>query len=220
MPISAGWKDGYYGEWWASIFAPQFMTPAQQTAFITKPDWTDPAIAKALGYMKELWQKGYMTPTAPGLTLFPQAINNFHAGKAAMVLSLSANNATSPSTRRWATTSARSSRRCCQPPLSAPEMEAEGGVAWSITKWSKDPKAAYQFLSFLAEASSQNTAFKLSAFVPNNVNATTSTNSEAGSRSSSGSPTSPSSRVSSTSASWRMSSPPTTRSSRRSSADP
>ena len=64
--------------------------------------------------------------------------------------------------------------------LSSPEMESEGGVAWSITKWSKDPKAAYQFLSFLAQASSQNTAFKLSAFVPNNVNATTSTNSQAG----------------------------------------
>jgi multiple sugar transport system substrate-binding protein len=181
VPISAGWKDGYYGEWWASIFAPQFMTSAQQTAFIAKPDWTNPAIAKALGYMKELWTKGYMTPTAPGLTLFPQAINNFHAGKAAMVLSLSANNA---NFSEYA--SMGDNLGTFLPPvlpgsrLSAPEMESEGGVAWSITKWSKDPKAAYQFLSFLAQASSQNTAFKLSAFVPNNVNATTSTNSQAG----------------------------------------
>lgn len=181
IPISAGWKDGYYGEWWASIFAPQFMTPQQQSTFIAHPNWTIAPIAKALGYMHELWQKGYMTPQAPGLTLFPQAINNFHAGKAAMVLSLSANNA---NFSEYA--SMGQNLGAFLPPvlpgsnLTSPELEAEGGVAWSITKWSSDPKAAYQFISFLAQASSQNTAFKLSAFVPNTSGASTNTTSQAG----------------------------------------
>jgi ABC-type glycerol-3-phosphate transport system substrate-binding protein len=181
IPISAGWKDGYYGEWWASIFAPQFMTPAQQDNFIAHPDWTISPITKALTYMRELWQKGYMTPQAPGLTLFPQAINNFHAGKAAMVLSLSANNANFSEYG-----SMGSNLGAFLPPVlpgsneTSPEMEAEGGVAWSITKWSSDPKAAYQFISFLAQASSQDTAFKLSAFVPNTSSATTTTTSQAG----------------------------------------
>ncbi len=181
VPISAGWKDGYYGEWWASIFAPQFMTAQQQTAFIAHPNWSDPSIIKALGYMKELWQKGYMTPQAPGLTLFPQAINNFHAGKAAMVLSLSANNA---NFSEYA--SMGNNLGTFLPPvlpgsmLSSPELEAEGGVAWSITKWCSDPKAAFQFISFLAQASSQDTAFKISAFVPNSSGATTNTKSQAG----------------------------------------
>jgi raffinose/stachyose/melibiose transport system substrate-binding protein len=181
IPISAGWKDGYYGEWWASIFAPQFMTAAQQQTFISHPDWTIPPIAKALTYMKELWQKGYMTPQAPGLTLFPQAIDNFHSGKAAIVLSLSANNA---NFSEYA--SMGSNLGAFLPPvlpgsnLTQPEPEAEGGVAWSITKWTPNPTAAYQFISYLAQASSQDTAFKINAFVPNNSGATTSTTSQAG----------------------------------------
>src|SRR5262249_19129839 len=100
---------------------------------------------------------------------------------AAMVLSLSANNA---NFSEYA--SMGSNLGAFLPPVlpgsneSSPEMEAEGGVAWSIPKWCSDPKAAFQFISFLAQSRSQDTAFKLSAFVPNTSSATTNTTSQAG----------------------------------------
>src|SRR5579884_3076275 len=181
VPISAGWKDGYYAEWWASALAPQLMTPSQQATFIRHPDWTSAPITRALTLMLQLSQAGYMTPDALGLTLFPQAIDNFHAGKAAMVLSLSANNANFSEYK-----SMGSKLGAFRAPVipgshfSSPRLEEEGGIAWSITKWSKYPKQAYQFISFLATAQSQNKAFQLSAFVPNNLLAKPVTNSAAG----------------------------------------
>jgi raffinose/stachyose/melibiose transport system substrate-binding protein len=168
VPISAGWKDGYYGEWWASVFAPQFMTAAQQTAFIRHPNWTSKPVTTSLSYMDQLSKDGYMTPNALGLTLFPQAIDNFHAGKAAMVLALSANNA---NFSEFA--SMGNKLGAFLPPVlpgtmsKEPRMEAEGGVSWGITKWSPHAAAALQFLKFLVQANSQATAFKLSAMVPN-----------------------------------------------------
>lgn len=181
VPISAGWKDGYYAEWWTSVFAPQFMTPSEQAAFIRHPNWASKPITTALGYMRQLSQAGYMTPSALGLTLFPQAVDNFHAGKGAIILSLSANNANFSEYK-----SLGAKLGTFRPPVlpgshfASPQMEAEGGLSWSITKWSPHPAQAYAFISFLAQADSQNTAFKLSAFVPNNLQSNPTTTSAAG----------------------------------------
>jgi ABC-type glycerol-3-phosphate transport system substrate-binding protein len=170
VPISAGWKDGYYAEWFASVWAPQLMTPSQQVAFIGHPQWNSKPVETALSYMRKLSQDGYMTPGALGLTLFPQAVDNFHAGKAAMFIGLSANNA---NFSEFA--SMGSNLGTFLPPVlpdalvKQPQMEAEGGVSWAITKWSPHAAQALQFIKFLATQSSQATAFKASAFVPNDA---------------------------------------------------
>ena len=46
-PITAGWKDGYYAEWWVDVLSAQYMTPAQLASAGVKPNWQSPAIAKA-----------------------------------------------------------------------------------------------------------------------------------------------------------------------------
>ena len=39
-------------------------------------------------------------------------------------------------------------------------------ASWGITKWSKHPKEAYEFISYLADAKNQDSSFKLTGAVP------------------------------------------------------
>jgi multiple sugar transport system substrate-binding protein len=168
VPIAAGWKDGYYGEWWASAIAGQFMSAAQQTDFIRNPTWTIKPLTTAFDYMLQLSKAGYMTPHAEGIGLLPQAQNLFAAGKAAIFLGATGSGFTFPGLKSHLGV-------FLSPPmpgslLSQPALSSNGGFSWTITKWSPHAAAAYSFISFVAQASSQNTANEEGALVPNNVN--------------------------------------------------
>src|SRR5581483_8323738 len=48
VPIVAGFKDGYYAEWWTATLATQLMTPKEAAASLANPNWSSPAVVKGL----------------------------------------------------------------------------------------------------------------------------------------------------------------------------
>jgi ABC-type glycerol-3-phosphate transport system substrate-binding protein len=171
VPIVAGFKDGYYAEWWTDVLSLQYMTRPQLEASYAKPSWTTPAIKKALGLLVDLYKKGYMTPNAEAVPLFPDTVNNFGAGKGAIFLGLSANNANYSEFRK---DKVSPSLGAFLPPLvpgsklKSPQFDFGPGLSWTITRWSKNPTQAYDYLSWLSSAKSQEQIFKLSGTFPNN----------------------------------------------------
>lgn len=173
IPVVAGFKDGFYAEWWADVFASQFLPQATRQHYLGYPTWTNPSIAKGLSYLVQLDKDGYMTPNANGINLFPDTVNNFGAQKGAIFLGLAANNA------NWAQfatfpVAKHDNLGAFLPPVlpgsqfTKPEFDFGPGLAWSIAKWSSHPQQAMEYLSFLASASAQDTLFKLSGSLPNN----------------------------------------------------
>jgi ABC-type glycerol-3-phosphate transport system substrate-binding protein len=184
-PINAGWKDGYLGEWWIDVLSANYMTPAELVASGPKPNWQSPAIVKAFGLLQQLVDKGYMTKNAEAIPLFPDAINNFGAGKAAFMVGLAANNA------NWSEFSKDAIGKnlgAMLPPL-APnslmkqqEFDYGPAISWSITKWSKNADPAYKYFSFLATPAAQVMVYKGSGAFPNNSQAKVSTTNPVGNK--------------------------------------
>ncbi len=183
-PINAGWKDGYLGEWWVDVLSANYMTPAELVASGSKPNWESPAIQKAFGLLQDLVDKGYMTKNAEAIPLFPDAINNFGAGKAAFMVGLAANNA------NWSEFSkdaiGTKNLGAMLPPL-APnslmkqqEFDYGPAISWSIAKWSKNADAAYKYLSYLGTTQAQVMVYKGSGAFPNNSQAKVSTTNPVG----------------------------------------
>ena len=174
MPITAGWKDGYYAEWWVDVLAQQYMTPAQLASSGVNPNWQAPWIAKSFARLLELSNKGYMTPNAEAIPLFPDVVNNFGAGKGAIFMGLAANNA---NYSEFAKAKIGKDLGAFLPPLLPDAITKKQafdygpGLSWSIAKWSKNPDAAYKFLTFLGSPKAQAMVFKSAGTVPNNITA-------------------------------------------------
>ena len=182
-PINAGWKDGYLGEWWVDVLSANYMTPAELVASGAKPNWKSPAITKAFGLLQQLVDKGYMTKNAEAIPLFPDAINNFGAGKAAFMVGLAANNA------NWSEFSKDAIGKdlgAMLPPLAPNSLMKQQqfdygpALSWSITKWSKNPDAAYKYFSFLATPAAQVMTYNGAGSFPNNSRAKVSTTNPVG----------------------------------------
>lgn len=170
VPIVAGFKDGYYAEWFGDLFAAQFMTPSDVDKFTANPQWTTAAMVKALTYMTTLYKQGYMTPNAEGINLFPDTVNNFGAGKGAMYVGLGSGQL------QTFQKSLGTANVGVFPAPALPGSRYKPGqwydygpnLAWSITRWSAHPAEAYQYIAFLGSASSMNTAYTLNGTLPNN----------------------------------------------------
>ena len=151
------------------MLSANYMTPAELVASGVKPNWKSPAITKAFGLLQQLVDKGYMTKNAEAIPLFPDAINNFGAGKAAFMVGLAANNA------NWSEFSKDAIGKnlgAMLPPLAPDalmkqqEFDYGPALSWSITKWSKNPDAAYKYFSFLATPAAQVMIYKGSGILP------------------------------------------------------
>ena len=70
VPMAAGFKDGYYAEWWFGSFGPQFLTRAQLDEFTQRPKWNNAAMQKSFQYLLDFKERGCMTPNAEGRPLF------------------------------------------------------------------------------------------------------------------------------------------------------
>jgi ABC-type glycerol-3-phosphate transport system substrate-binding protein len=171
VPISAGFKEGYYAEWWVDVLSMQLMTPSELAQNYSKPNWESPAISKAWSLLLDLVKKGYMTPNAEALPLFPDTVNNFGAGKAAIILALSANNANYSEFRKDRVSP---NLGAFLPPLvpgakiKKQVFDFGPGLSWIVSSWSKHSKEAYDYLTYLGQPKTQETIFKLSGTFPNN----------------------------------------------------
>jgi len=170
VPVASGWKDGYYAEWWLDVTAAQYQTPAELANY-AKTNWQSPAFAKAWNLLIDLRKRGYTTPNDEAIPLFPDTVDSFGAGKAAIFLGLSAS---AINYSQFAKTAVGPDLGAFVAPLvpnskwKSQKYDFFPSASWAITKWTKHPNEAYDFISYLANARSQEALFRSAGSIPNN----------------------------------------------------
>lgn len=170
-PIVAGFKDGYLGEDYLGHFAAMLMTDDQLRSFGGNPNWTQPAFIKAWGFLRQLYTSGCFTPKSEGITLFPQAADQFGAGKGAMFYGLGSDTANFAQYKPtlgsdlgvWRGPTVPGSQFETAPADFAPNL------AWGVTRWSKQADLAYAWISFVTSKTAQEKGFETLGSLPNNV---------------------------------------------------
>jgi multiple sugar transport system substrate-binding protein len=173
VPISAGFKDGGLLELLLMAFSPQYQTEDEQANLITDPNYDSPALHKTLDLMKELYDRKCFTPHSEAINLFPDAANNFKAGKAAIMLGFEG------SDLHWAqwreTKWGKDGLGVFLPPLVPDSNLSEPGISYgasggyAIAKWSPNPQAAYDYLMYLGSPEVQKKLFDEAGALPSNI---------------------------------------------------
>ncbi len=87
IPMSAGLKDGFWGDWYFTCVQPQNLnTPAEVVdLFVGKSSWLDPKNYEGWTRLEELWKAGFLNDDMNSIDLYP-GVELFGAGKAATTM--------------------------------------------------------------------------------------------------------------------------------------
>ncbi|MGN6300189.1 MAG: ABC transporter substrate-binding protein [Angustibacter sp.] len=165
-PIGMGNKDGYFGAWFFSNFGKQNLdsTDELKQAIIGKADITDPKYTGLYEPMHQLKQNGCLNDDIASLTL-DQGMAKFGSGKAAMAWGtdgivnswakqLGADKVGITPTPKWGTGK-----------LADVYNTTQSSSAF-ITSWSKNKKAAAQFLAWLHEPANLTSWYEATGIFP------------------------------------------------------
>jgi ABC-type glycerol-3-phosphate transport system substrate-binding protein len=165
-PIGMGNKDGYFGAWFFSNFGKQNLdsTDELKQAIIGKADITDPKYTGLYEPMHQLKQNGCLNDDIASLTL-DQGMAKFGSGKAAMAWGtdgivnswakqLGADKVGITPTPKWGTGK-----------LADVYNTTQSSSAF-ITSWSKNKKAAAQFLAWLHEPANLTSWYQATGIFP------------------------------------------------------
>jgi len=183
VPIAAGFKDGHYAVWLLEQFMSQYQTDAERAKSLTAPDWRSPAARKGLERIAELQRRGCFTPGSKDIALFPDAVDDFEAGKGAIFLGLVA---TAANWSEFADAAADRDIAPMKTPLvpgsrwQEPRLDFGPGLAWIVTRWSDHQEAADDYLSFISGAASQKSMFDRVGTFPNRSDTKARTDDRAG----------------------------------------
>lgn len=85
IPIVAGLKDGFWGEWYMGHgLGPNLDSPAEALQlFIGELDWREPKYHEHWTKLEQLWKAGYINEDMNSIDLYP-GMDYFGAGKGAM----------------------------------------------------------------------------------------------------------------------------------------
>jgi raffinose/stachyose/melibiose transport system substrate-binding protein len=85
IPIVAGLKDGFWGEWWMGHAGDQNLdSPADAiNLFIGDLDWREPKYYEHWARLEELWRAGFINDDMNSIDLYP-GLELYGAGKGAM----------------------------------------------------------------------------------------------------------------------------------------
>jgi multiple sugar transport system substrate-binding protein len=176
VPFSGGFKDGGLGELLIANFATQYIPDDEMDAFVANPDWTDPSVGKGFDVLRDLYDRGCFTPGSEGINLFPDVVNNFKAGKAAMTLGFTGSDV------HWKLFRETSFGKDDDlgvmlyplvPDSLWDEQRLQFGPAgsYAMTKWTKDPATAYDYMKFFTNKANAERLFLEAGSVPLNVDA-------------------------------------------------
>jgi ABC-type glycerol-3-phosphate transport system substrate-binding protein len=170
-PIAAGWQDGFYYDWFQFILLNQTVSkdelaqmtrgelPFDSVGFLKAEEYfaelvdrdcfNDDAIGAPLGEVSGIWESGaaaiqlvYFPSSAWAETLGEEGVGFF------LLPELDDN--------RWG---------------AYPTTDAGPNGGWAITSWSKNPDAAWRYISFLLSAESQTIYASFGGSAPNHVKA-------------------------------------------------
>jgi raffinose/stachyose/melibiose transport system substrate-binding protein len=150
-PIGGGNKDGYFGAWFFSNFGKQQLddTGALKQAITGEQDIAGPKFMGFYGALETLQKNGCFNDDIASLTL-DQGMSKFASGKAAMAWG------TDGIVNSWAVKLGANTVGVARTPvwgkgkLATVHNTTQSSTAF-ITSWSKHPRAAAQFLTWLHE---------------------------------------------------------------------
>lgn len=165
-PIGMGNKDGYFGAWFFSNFGKQRLNSVDELkqAVIGKSDITDPKYTGFYEAMYQLKQQNCLNSDIASLTL-DQGMAKFAQGQAAMAWG------TDGIVNNWARTLGVSKVGVVKTPiwgngkLASVYNTTQSSSAF-ITSWSKHPRAAAQFLTWLHEPQNLSSWYKATGIFP------------------------------------------------------
>jgi raffinose/stachyose/melibiose transport system substrate-binding protein len=165
-PIGMGNKDGYFGAWFFSNFGKQNLdsTADLKQAVIGKADIADPKYTGLYEPMHQLKSNGCLNDDIASLTL-DQGMAKFGSGKAAMAWG------TDGIVNSWAKQLGSDKVGITRTPkwgtgkLADVYNTTQSSSAF-ITSWSKNKKAAAQFLTFLHEPANLTSWYKATGIFP------------------------------------------------------
>jgi multiple sugar transport system substrate-binding protein len=174
-PIGAGWKDGGYMFWWGTLFGAQYQTDEELGRAASDPDWATPAQGKVIDLIREARARKCFTPNAEAVNLFPDAVNDFKAGKSAMFVGLVAADVHWASFRetKWGKDGLGTFLAPLAPDSLWDTPRINYGVAsgYFISKWSPNPQAAADFLLYLSSPAVQEQLYTEAGVAPANLKA-------------------------------------------------
>jgi multiple sugar transport system substrate-binding protein len=175
VPFSGGFKDGGLGELLLANFATQYIPDDQMDAMVANPDWTDPSVGKGFDVLRDLYDRGCFTPGSEGINLFPDVVNNFKAEKAAMSLGFLGGDLHWKVYREtsWGKEDLGGALIPLVPDSLWDEqrLQFNPAASYAMTKWTKDPATAYDYMKFFTSKASAERLFADAGVIPLNVEA-------------------------------------------------
>ncbi|WP_332643550.1 ABC transporter substrate-binding protein [Aeromicrobium sp.] len=175
VPFAGGFKDGGLGEIMFQNFAPQYIPDTKMDEQVANPDWQDPSVSKGFDRLRELHDRGCFTPDSETINLFPDVVNQFKSGKAAMSIGFTGGDVHWKLFRETAW--GKKDLGVALFPLVADglwdEQRIQIGMAGgsAMTKWTKHPEVVYEYMMFVANKENSELRFEKNGAMPANVNA-------------------------------------------------
>jgi raffinose/stachyose/melibiose transport system substrate-binding protein len=156
-PIAGGFKD-YLGQWYITYgFASQLFSPAKLATWASgKTGWTDPSMKASMDTFMTLVQKNCFPKSSEGYTA-SDADTQFNGGSAAMQYTCVGCFAMKDIEAGIGLTNVGAFRMPLLTGSAYPThpMDIGPNMYYTITKWSKNCRLAWQYLSYLLSPSSQ-----------------------------------------------------------------
>ena len=169
-PISEGFQDGHGGENWILYgFASQTFSPAQIQAFDAgKLKWNAPPMQAALRDLTALNNAKCFEANSASYTQSEGYENFFAAGKSAMeYIDASGSLTAEAKTFGNSNLEAVPLPRVAGDRYSKPFLQETSYYDWAITRWTKECRASWAYLSFLYSPAAQKVLYKVGGLFPN-----------------------------------------------------
>jgi ABC-type glycerol-3-phosphate transport system substrate-binding protein len=151
--IAVGQKEGDWADWFTNSANSQTFGPGDADRFYRgQIKWTDPRMVAIITRLKELNDRGCFQKGAMSTPLFPDASEVFMRGEAAFFLGLTSDVAHWKEFGDMMGPQNIGVMTCpiFQPGPDADKFPTGGGFAYGITRWSKCPKEAFEYIAFIA----------------------------------------------------------------------
>lgn len=176
--ISGGFKDGYLWEWWAFPLLDQLMSPSATSAFAQyNYPMTSPPFQQVWADVKGL--APYFVANSAGVSLYPDAYNNFDAGKSAMLLDAPTLSNLTTAQKDLGTHNVGVFPVPRLPgSLYGPFVDVGPEGGWSITKWTPNKTAAWAYITWMESKEAGDQMWD-AGLIPNNAQSAKPTNNAA-----------------------------------------
>lgn len=178
VPLAGGFKDGYLWENYAFPLLDQLLSPSETAEWLDyKVPITSAPFVKVWSDIKQLGTQGCFTQSnIVGETMYEDQFTSFEAGKAAMEQDA----AVIPNIEAAQKDLGTDNVGVFPVPRLSDSVwpsfvDVGPNNGWAITKWTKDKTAAWDYISFMESAQTQDLLWKSGGEIPNNSESVTPT---------------------------------------------